>query len=90
MKLNIFLSLSILTTLISCSGHNSSRTIDKPTSLTIGDTVNKLGNNIMSIYQDTKNNYWFGSWEDGRIGMTEKQSFILQPQAACLTTELKI
>lgn len=36
-----------------------------PPSLTIGDTVNKLGNNIMSIYQDTKNNYWFGSWEDG-------------------------
>lgn len=36
-----------------------------PPSLTIGETVNKLGNNIMSIYQDTKNNYWFGSWEDG-------------------------
>lgn len=65
MNLNIFLSLSILTTLVSCSGQNSSRTIDLAPSLTIGDTVNKLGNNIMSIYQDTKNNYWFGSWEDG-------------------------
>lgn len=29
------------------------------------DTVMALGNNIMSIYQDHKNHYWFGSWEDG-------------------------
>ena len=30
-----------------------------------GDTVNQIGNNIMSIYQDSKNVYWFGSWETG-------------------------
>ncbi|HPI54633.1 MAG TPA: two-component regulator propeller domain-containing protein, partial [Chitinophagaceae bacterium] len=30
-----------------------------------GDTVQNLGKNIMVIYQDSKNNYWFGSWEDG-------------------------
>ncbi|MCB9251227.1 MAG: hypothetical protein H6605_02065 [Flavobacteriales bacterium] len=30
-----------------------------------GDTLKELGNNIMVVYQDTKNNYWFGSWEDG-------------------------
>ena len=29
------------------------------------DTLNKLGNNIMTVYQDKKNNYWFGSWQDG-------------------------
>lgn len=25
----------------------------------------ELSNNIMLVYQDSKNNYWFGSWEDG-------------------------
>lgn len=30
-----------------------------------GDTVGQLSNNIMVIYQDKKNNYWFGSWQDG-------------------------
>jgi len=34
-------------------------------SITICDTVSQLGNNIMVIYQDKKNNYWFGSWQDG-------------------------
>ncbi len=34
-------------------------------SITICDTVSQLGNNIMVIYQDKKNNYWFGSWETG-------------------------
>ena len=30
-----------------------------------GDTVKELGSNIMVIYQDAKNTYWFGSWETG-------------------------
>ncbi|HAD33320.1 MAG TPA: hypothetical protein DCF44_02300 [Chitinophagaceae bacterium] len=34
-------------------------------SITIGDTVSQLSNNIMVIYQDKKNIYWFGSWQDG-------------------------
>ena len=29
------------------------------------DSIATLGNNIMVIYQDSKNNYWFGSWETG-------------------------
>lgn len=33
--------------------------------LTIGDTVKELGKNIMVVYQDKKNVYWFGSWEKG-------------------------
>lgn len=32
---------------------------------TRGDTVSQLANNIMVIYQDKKNNYWFGSWDNG-------------------------
>lgn len=30
-----------------------------------GDTVSELGHSIMVVYQDKKNNYWFGSWETG-------------------------
>ncbi|MDX1939150.1 MAG: two-component regulator propeller domain-containing protein [Saprospiraceae bacterium] len=33
--------------------------------ITISDSVTQLSNNIMVIYQDKKNNYWFGSWQDG-------------------------
>lgn len=31
----------------------------------IGDTVPSPDNNIMTIYQDKKNIYWFGSWVNG-------------------------
>jgi ligand-binding sensor domain-containing protein len=34
-------------------------------SISIGDTLRHLSDNIMVIYQDKKNNYWFGSWQDG-------------------------
>lgn len=27
--------------------------------------MRELSDNIMVIYQDTKSNYWFGSWKDG-------------------------
>ena len=37
--------------------------LNKP--LVKGDTVTELSNNIMIINQDKKNNYWFGSWQDG-------------------------
>lgn len=30
-----------------------------------GDTVKELGSNVMLIYQDIQNVYWFGSWETG-------------------------
>lgn len=68
MKLNAFPLLSILITLTSCSGQTSTKSIiaDKLNeSIAKGDTVKELGNNIMLVYQDKKNNYWFGSWEDG-------------------------
>lgn len=34
-------------------------------SVLAGDTVTELGKNIMVVYQDKKNSYWFGSWETG-------------------------
>lgn len=65
MKLNILLFLSIQTILTSCNGQNSSHTADKRTTLTVGDTVKELGSNLMVVYQDKKNNFWFGSWVEG-------------------------
>src|SRR5687767_1934384 len=68
MKLNALLLLSILIRLTSCSGQTSAKSIiaDKLSeSIAKGDTLKELGNNIMLVYQDKKNNYWFGSWENG-------------------------
>jgi ligand-binding sensor domain-containing protein len=68
MKLNLIAFLSILTVLTSCKGqtntqaHNSEK-LNNP--FATGDTVKELSNNIMVIFQDKKNNYWFGSWKDG-------------------------
>jgi hypothetical protein len=64
MKFTLLFLFQLLSALSSCHG--------KATSLknhyvllneleTKGDTVKELGSNIMVIYQDTKNTYWFGS-----------------------------
>ena len=64
MKLTTLLFFSILSTLTSCNGQisNEKKNIDQYTK---GDTVKELGSNIMVVYQDKKNTYWFGSWETG-------------------------
>lgn len=68
MKLNSLLFLSLFIIWSSCNGQTNSQStatdilnapVDK------GDPVKELGKNIMLIYQDKKNNYWFGSWENG-------------------------
>lgn len=68
MKLNIIIFISILTVLTSCNGQTNTQTHNSEKLnklLPAGDTVKELSNNIMVIYQDKKNNYWFGSWKDG-------------------------
>ncbi len=68
MKLITLLFFSILSILTSCNGQTSN---SKNHSVQIkeinvkGNTVKELGTNIMVIYQDKKNTYWFGSWESG-------------------------
>lgn len=64
MKLDILLLLSILTLLSSCIGQTTKQYVKTEHNVT-GDTVTELGNNIMVVYQDKKNVYWFGSWETG-------------------------
>ncbi len=75
MRLNVFLSLSILITLTSCSVQTSGKSIIADKLNVKGDTVKELGNNIMLVYQDKKNNYWFGSWETG-VYRYDGKSFI--------------
>lgn len=42
-------------------------------SLQCGDTVSQFGNNVMAIYQDSKNRMWIGSWRDGLYCYDGKQ-----------------
>ena len=64
MKLIILFFLSTFTLLTSCNGNtfNQQKNTDQ---FIKGNNVKELGNNIMVIYQDRKNVYWFGSWETG-------------------------
>ncbi|MBK8448540.1 MAG: hypothetical protein IPO78_13875 [Saprospiraceae bacterium] len=64
MKLNILLFLSTMTLLTSCNGQTSNQK-NKIDQFIKGDTVKELGKSIMVVYQDSKNAYWFGSWETG-------------------------
>jgi len=51
--------------LTSFKGQNTSQSANSNSTVAKGDTVKELGNNIMIVYQDKKNVYWFGSWETG-------------------------
>lgn len=69
MKVSSRLLLILLCTLTACNGQIStpqagpSPAADLPA--TVPDTVDALANDIMVIYQDHKNQYWFGSWTHG-------------------------
>ncbi|MCO6485909.1 MAG: hypothetical protein J5I41_09080 [Saprospiraceae bacterium] len=68
MKLPLIHNLCILILMTSCHGQPPTPTTKSeapsvPTAT--GDTTKALSNNIMVIHQDRKNNYWFGSWQEG-------------------------
>jgi ligand-binding sensor domain-containing protein len=69
MNSTTLLIFGILSILTSCNGQTSDPKKNTDQSLknylVKGDTVKELGSNIMVIYQDKKNTYWFGSWETG-------------------------
>lgn len=68
MKLNIIRFISLLTILAACKGRSNTVSLNSDQFnkvLITGDTVKELSNNIMVIYHDKNNNYWYGSWEDG-------------------------
>jgi ligand-binding sensor domain-containing protein len=61
------LFIGIITAFTSCKGQNSStfENASIQSTIQIGDTVQKLGNKLWCIFQDKKNNYWFGSNGEG-------------------------
>ncbi len=68
MKMNFFLLLGVLLLLTSCNGQPKSNTpnIGVLNEQTVNEKpVNQLGNHLWYVFQDTKNNYWFGSDGEG-------------------------
>ncbi len=73
-KIYLLFLLCTMAVYTSCSAQNASREtnhvlggqLSVPIAFgTRGDTVKEPGSNIMTVYQDKKNIYWFGSWQDG-------------------------
>ncbi|MES2799513.1 MAG: two-component regulator propeller domain-containing protein [Bacteroidota bacterium] len=68
MKLSSFLFFSILIILTSCNVQtkiNAAPTDNSKQFIALGDTVNKLSDQLWYVFQDKKNNYWFGSNGEG-------------------------
>ncbi len=60
--LKLILLLSILATFLSCKGQDNAENKEtQNNSNSIGKLVSELDNQIWVIYQDQKENYWFGS-----------------------------
>lgn len=64
-QLILFISFSAIAGACSAVDNSTSKNASNQNDSIIADTVKELGNNIMLVYQDKKNNYWFGSWESG-------------------------
>lgn len=64
MKSYLLLLLSIVTLFTSCKGQTTDKK-ENANKFNIGNPVKELGSSIMVVYQDSKNVYWFGSWESG-------------------------
>ena len=68
MKPNAILILCI-SFFTACNGQSSTaengKSEDHTKDDSFGDTVQQTGKNIMVVYQDLKNDSWFGSWETG-------------------------
>jgi len=68
MKIFTLSILSILGLLVSCKRMVKSKTTNEVSIIEsngFGDTVNQLGVHLWYIFQDQKNNYWFGSNGEG-------------------------
>jgi ligand-binding sensor domain-containing protein len=68
MNLITLILFTILTIPTCCNGQTLTQPVFSNKSsqpISTGTIINEPGKNIMVIYQDTKNNYWFGSNVDG-------------------------
>lgn len=65
MKVSTVVLFFIQTIIISCSGQQAFLEQESNSEESVGKSVSDLGTSIMVVFQDSKNNYWFGSWESG-------------------------
>ncbi len=49
---------------------------------TVGDVVDKLGDNLMLVHQDSRNHWWFATWGDGLYRFDGKVMFTTRPNMA--------
>ena len=63
LETTVLFALSVIFAATSCSGQVKPGILSTTNAQV--DSLTELGKNIMVIYQDSKNVYWFGSWEDG-------------------------
>ena len=62
----VILIFEILTTFSSCNGQNKSEKLKTPEkAIILGKTVSGLDKRIMVVFQDKKNNFWFGGNDKG-------------------------
>ncbi|GAB5539242.1 MAG: hypothetical protein Salg2KO_13450 [Salibacteraceae bacterium] len=64
LKHHLFTLLTAVLTMASCQGQATPQKALE-NNYAKGDTVQELGNSIMVVHQDKRDNYWFGSWETG-------------------------
>ncbi|MBI1266160.1 MAG: hypothetical protein GC193_01890 [Cryomorphaceae bacterium] len=68
MSVKICLFFSLLAILSSCKSqpvNNGGNTDEKGAQVAFGDTVNQLSDQLWYAFQDSRNNYWFGSNGEG-------------------------
>lgn len=63
-KLNIIVFFNLLILLTSCNGQTTKQQV-KLNQIVAGTSIAELGKSTMVVYQDRKNNFWFGSWKTG-------------------------
>jgi len=63
MRFRTILLFCVLVFFYSCKGQNTSKAV--VADILVGDTVQELGDHLMHVFQDSRNNYWFGSWGEG-------------------------
>ena len=64
--IKVVLIFGISTTFFTCNGQNKSKNLDTPEKIiALGETVSKLDQKILLIFQDSNNNLWFGGNDKG-------------------------
>lgn len=65
-KFKVILAFGVLSTLFSCNGQNKTTNLNSPEKvIALGETVSKLNQKTLVIFQDSNKNIWFGGNDKG-------------------------